>query len=417
MARICFRRLFVTGMCISLMACSETVDNASDDTSGELIIGNAQSFTGPLANQGVEVEYGTDLAVAHINKSGGVLGKTLKLDKKDTVADVKLCSEIAEGFVEDGRKFVIGAISSGCTGAILDQTVPANVLTLTGVALATSLTRSRDNKGLFYRTGTAVAVTMERLAKEIQLAGNKSVALIANDNVYATAVAEDFTNAFEALNCGDAACAIAGRHDYSNDIDPNTYDFDADMEMIMADNADVLFFDSYQYDGLGYLKAAVRSGYDGVPYVSEAMGQGNVSQFLDDDVAAKIRWVDIASPNGRSYDYFKEEYEAAFKTTLDKSRLAEQVYDAIIVLALAIEKAGTDEDTVAVSDAIIDITNPPGEKVYADQYSKILEMIAEGKEINYEGASGSVDFDERGEVFNETQIMGYIDGEIASISE
>ena len=123
---------FAIGICASLVACGEAADDkvSGEKSSGALTIGNAQSFTGPLAEQGVEVEQGSDLVVAHINAAGGVQGNKLKLDKKDTAADPAQCTEIAEGFVQAGRKFMIGAISSGCTGAILDVTVPAQVLTL-----------------------------------------------------------------------------------------------------------------------------------------------------------------------------------------------------------------------------------------------------------------------------------------------
>jgi ABC-type branched-subunit amino acid transport system substrate-binding protein len=70
-------------------------------------------------------------------------------------------------------------------------------------------------------------------------------------------------------------------------------------------------------------------------------------------------------------------------------------YDAGIVMALAITAAGTTEPA-AVARQITRVANPPGRVICPGQWQKAFRLLAKGKDINYEGALGPVDLDERG---------------------
>jgi len=70
-------------------------------------------------------------------------------------------------------------------------------------------------------------------------------------------------------------------------------------------------------------------------------------------------------------------------------------YDAMIVMALAVTAAGT-TDGPAVAAKMREVANPPGVVVCPGQWRKAFRLLAKGKDINYEGALGPVDLDERG---------------------
>ena len=70
-------------------------------------------------------------------------------------------------------------------------------------------------------------------------------------------------------------------------------------------------------------------------------------------------------------------------------------YDAGIVMALAITAAGTTEPS-AVAAQIGRVAGPPGTVICPGQWLKAFRLLAKGKDINYEGALGPVDLDERG---------------------
>ena len=74
-----------------------------------------------------------------------------------------------------------------------------------------------------------------------------------------------------------------------------------------------------------------------------------------------------------------------------------QSYDATFLLALAIEKNGKAE-RAGVAQALRAVATPPGEVVLPGEWAKAKALIKAGKEINYEGATGSLDFDVAGDV-------------------
>ena len=58
--------------------------------------------------------------------------------------------------------------------------------------------------------------------------------------------------------------------------------------------------------------------------------------------------------------------------------------------------APREDDRVAA--ALRDVATPPGEVVRPGEWAKAKKLLSEGKDVNYEGASGNVDFDENGDV-------------------
>ena len=68
-------------------------------------------------------------------------------------------------------------------------------------------------------------------------------------------------------------------------------------------------------------------------------------------------------------------------------------------------------------DALREVANAPGEVVRPgeDGIRRAMELIAEGKDINYEGAAGSVDLDENGDVISgHIEVWKIEDGAIVS---
>ena len=70
-------------------------------------------ITGPSAAFGAQLKNGTEQAVADINAKGGILGEKIVLTVGDDVSDPKQGVSVANKFVGDGVKFVVGAFNSG----------------------------------------------------------------------------------------------------------------------------------------------------------------------------------------------------------------------------------------------------------------------------------------------------------------
>jgi branched-chain amino acid transport system substrate-binding protein len=79
---------------------------------------------------------------------------------------------------------------------------------------------------------------------------------------------------------------------------------------------------------------------------------------------------------------------------------AAQAWDAVMIAALAIERAGHkgQGNTRDLSAHVRAVTNAPGEEVGPGDWAKAKQLLAAGKGINYQGAAGDHEFDANGDV-------------------
>src|SRR5579863_5983217 len=88
---------------------------ASGSAWAQVKIGVAGPITGANASFGAQLTTGVAQAVADINAAGGVLGQKLEVETGDDVSDPKQGVSVANKFVGDGVKFVVGHFNSGVT--------------------------------------------------------------------------------------------------------------------------------------------------------------------------------------------------------------------------------------------------------------------------------------------------------------
>ncbi|MBA3446254.1 MAG: branched-chain amino acid ABC transporter substrate-binding protein [Pseudaminobacter sp.] len=79
----------------------------------DMLVGVAGPITGPNAAFGAQLQKGAEQAAADINAAGGVNGEQIKISVGDDVSDPKQGISVANKFVADGVKFVVGHFNSG----------------------------------------------------------------------------------------------------------------------------------------------------------------------------------------------------------------------------------------------------------------------------------------------------------------
>src|SRR6202050_2200141 len=87
----------------------------SGAASAQIKLGVAGPTTGPNAAFGAQLVQGTTQAVEDLSKAGGILGQQLTLEQGDDVSDPKQGVSVANKYVGDGVKFVVGHFNSGVT--------------------------------------------------------------------------------------------------------------------------------------------------------------------------------------------------------------------------------------------------------------------------------------------------------------
>jgi ABC-type branched-subunit amino acid transport system substrate-binding protein len=102
------------------------------------------------------------------------------------------------------------------------------------------------------------------------------------------------------------------------------------------------------------------------------------------------------SVTGQATTEFNQVFAAKFGSTAQPLANANYAYDAVISLALAIDKANSLSGT-AINAAVNTVTNSPGTQCYT--YKDCLAQLKAGAKINYEGASGDINYNKYQNVF------------------
>lgn len=353
-------------------------------------LGFLGGFTGPLETLVPSIHGGAKLAVAQINEQGGILdGRNLILLQGDTTcADTTAASAAADRMVNtENVTALVGPLCSGETIAAANTAaIPGGVVLISPSATTPALTNLEDND-LVYRTTASDAYSGEILAKLMQKRGYKNIAITYVNNDYGKGFADAVQSSFEALG-GTVAASEAheeGKADYR-----------AELGSLSSSGAEVLVVLAY-VDGSG--QTIVRQAVEGGDFDKFAGGDGMVGDSLvaavgegklDGFVGTKI-----GSTDAPGMALFAEAAKAA---DLDPAgAFVAQSYDAAFLLALAIQKNGSDSRE-GLSAALREISSAPGEVILPGEWEKAVELLAAGQDINYEGAAGSHEFDENGDV-------------------
>ena len=122
-------------------------------------------------------------------------------------------------------------------------------------------------------------------------------------------------------------------------------------------------------------------------------------------------------PSGPANAAFVGQYRTAYG---DKPPLPfiENAYDALAVIGLAAFRALTAGEQVtgsSVRDHLRAVAGPPGETVRPGDFARAFALLSANREIDYQGASGPVDFDAAGDVTTSIEIWRFSSGGIESL--
>ena len=175
--------------------------------------------------------------------------------------------------------------------------------------------------------------------------------------------------------------------------------FIPELEEVTAAGPDVLVAVSYS-EAEVYLREALQEGFaDTFLFVDGTripQGFARVGWDLLEGSYGTGPGVDATRPETRA---FVDAYTAAYGEEPPRQFMNE-TYDAAVLIGLAASAAGTVTDSAAIRDQLRAVANPPGVVVGpgAAGINHALRLIAEGVDVNYEGASGPVDLDDNGDV-------------------
>ncbi len=351
----------------------------------EMNVGIILGFTGPIESLTPAMRDSAILAIDEVNAAGGAAGATFKPVTADsTCTDSAAAVTAAEGLANtDNVVAIVGADCSGVTTAIVEKVSSVTgVPTISPSATSPALSTIED-KDFFFRTAPSDARQGDILASLVFARGISSVAVTFSNSDYGKGFAEAFQSAYEALG---------GNVTVSAPHDDGKGDYAAEVATLQAAGGDALVVLGYvDQGGAGVIQAALDTG----AFETFAMGDGMYGSSLTDRFGDQLdgSFGTVPSAQGEGKEAFDK---IAADAGIDpEGAYTSSSYDAAAVLLLAAQAAGS-TDRAAIADKVLDVANEPGEKILAGELAKGLEMLANGEDIDYVGAT-NVEFIGSGE--------------------
>ena len=350
---------------------------AEQHMEGPVKIGVELGFTGPLESLAPQMASGAEMAMSEISESGLLLGgMTVEPVRADsTCIDAAAATSAMERLVtDDGVAAVVGADCSGVTGAMLSNVaVPNGIVMISPSATSPGLTDAEDN-GLFFRTAPSDARQGEIVTDILRENGVESIAITYTNNDYGKGLADSIEANF--ADAGGTVTISASHED-------GKADYSSEVAALASAGGDVLVVAGYvDQGGSGVVRAALDSGAFDTFYFPDGM----ISQALTDNFGDEIDGSYGANPGTDSEGagiYQGKATDAGYDGT---SPFSAEAYDAAALILLAMQAAGSTDPSV-FKDSVMDVANAPGEQILPGDLETALQILADGGDIDYVGAS------------------------------
>ena len=375
------------------------------EPAGEPIrIGTLIDVTGDLAAFGPPIVLATDLAALLINEAGGIDGRPIEMVHRDSGTSPQIATDAASALVNvDGVEAIVGSLSSGVTLAVAESvTIPNGAVIVSPASTSPAITNLDDNDTVF-RTTVSDALQGVIAAQLANQLGYENVATLYINNAYGEGLSNVFQENFESQG-GTVSAAVP--------IEGGQASYASELRQASQGGAEVLMALSYPETAGVYLREAVEGQYfDDFMFVD-----GTKNQEMFDNLGADSFEGNYGTAPGAPGTPTQETFKDLYSSKLDggpSSLFISEAFDAAVILALAIAEAGS-EDGDDIKAAMRDVANAPGEKVGPGDLAKALQLISEGKDIDYVGAAGDQDFDENGDVQNTIEVWKIDGGQVTS---
>jgi branched-chain amino acid transport system substrate-binding protein len=369
----------------STTSTSSTSSAAAKIGDGSLKVGYVLPETGQLAFLGPPQIDGLKYAVQQINAAGGVLGKPIPAPVSgDEAGDASIAQQSADRVLASGVQVVIGAAASGMTLAIINKVTGANVVECSGSNTAPTLTSYQDN-GYYFRTAPSDALQGPVLAQTIVGDGHTKVAIVARADDYGKGLADATAKSLQ-----QSGATVALNQTY----DPNTTDFSALIRQVASAKPDAVAVIAFE-EGKQILKGLIEAGYGpskvGV-YGADGLRSTDLPKLVDPKNPGVLAGMKGTAPTSVSNPQFTAALQQ-FDPKLKQLQYAPQVFDCMTIIALAAEQAKTNDPKV-FKNFINGITEGG---TTCTSYAQCKQLVDAGKDIAYQGASGTLNFTSAGE--------------------
>ena len=205
----------------------------------QIRLGVAGPITGPNASFGAQLRNGVEQAVEDINAAGGILGQRITLAVGDDVSDPRQGVSVANKFIGDGIRFVVGHFNSGVTMPASEVYAENGAVFITPSATNPRITE----RGLWNAFRTCGRDDQQGAVAAAYLVRNfagKRVAIVHDKTTYGKGLADETQKAMNAAGLKEVI--------YEG-VNTGEKDFSALISKLKAANVDIVYWGGLHTEG------------------------------------------------------------------------------------------------------------------------------------------------------------------------
>jgi branched-chain amino acid transport system substrate-binding protein len=347
-------------------------------------LGTLTPLTGAGGSYGPSMRKAIEWVASEVNGAGGALGRKIELVSEDDQTNPEAAVRAARKLIDaDKVAAIMGTWASSVTTAVAPLCWESKTF-LTTVSGSDTITQL-PHLGYLVRTQPNTQLQIGKLGEFILSLKSKRVFVLAAQTPFAVPSQKRLS---EILPKGGSE--LVGGVIY--DKDKTT--FRSEIDQALRAKPDMIYLNGYTPDTTVVLKELFKAGYTGAKI---AQGYA-VNQKLLDSVPAEVTDGTYTATPSPAVDSAGYKRLAKFLGAADLDPYSCQCHDHASLVILAIAKAKGEATGTAIKDSVRKISQGSGVKV--DNAVEGLKLLAQGKEINYEGASGPCDFTETGDIID-----------------
>lgn len=380
-----------------------------------LTVGTNLSMTGDGAVFGPAFQKSGEIAAEVANRAlrqAGVTDISVRIVSADDGSRPDTAVNAARKLISDGSSCIAGSIQSASTLAVATgAAVPAGVA-LIAPASTSALITDLDDQGLVFRIAPSDVLQGPVLAAAMlrEIGRGKTVSFAARNDAFGSGLIRSTEAAWRRLGGRTTGSPLL--------YDPGAANYDSEAQRIVAGNPDawvILDFPA-TYSRVG--AALLRTGRFDAKQLFVGGGQPAViPSFVPRDSMEGARGTRPAVPLGASLTRAFDVLFAQASGTQQRQSLDVNEFDAVMTCFLA-AVAARSNDGRAIARQLRRISGPPGQKYTFLTLAAAIRALRAGRDIDYEGVAGSIDWDAKGDPASATyDFYKYIDANLTPIRQ
>jgi len=313
-------------------------------------------------------------------------GAEVTLVPGDSGTDPNVASASADQLINDNVAAIMGAAGSAQTVAVLDKVTDSQIVLCSGSNTGASLSDA-DDDGYYFRTAPSDVLQGPALADLITDDGATSVGIVYRNDEYGAGFEQVLAAGLEA-NGIEVGASVA--------YDPEATSFDAEAGELAAAAIDAVVVISFA-EGAQLFQAMIEAGVgpaDIATYGTDGLKDTVSAEAVDPGNPAVLEGLRGTSPSAAPANGEATFIDRFAEFAPDSPVIfSGQFYDCMMITLLASAIAGSADPAVFV-DEINGVTSGG---TTCSSYEDCIHIIAGGGDIDYEGASGPLEFGENGE--------------------